>query len=131
MLNFFSEITKFLGPKKVSLSFELGYFFYCHCKIKFKRWPTLFLALILHFCKAITGQGFGVRLGSRNHMFLGRLRTEVVFLNMLRAEPLFRCAGVGMEFVFFFGHFYPNFQYIAGIYSHVYHLNDLKISKQK
>ena len=34
-----------------------------------------------------------------------------------------------MGFVFFFGH--SNFWLIARSYSHMYHLNDLKLSKQK
>ena len=74
-------------------------------------------------------QGCGVRVGSRSHMFLVGVGTKVVFLNILKPESLFICDGDGMGFVFFFG--YSNFWLIARSYSHMYHLNDLKLSKQK
>ena len=47
---------------------------------------------------------------------------------MLKPESFFRYAGAGMEFVFFFGR--SNFWLIAGSYSHIYHMNDSRISKQ-
>ena len=56
-------------------------------------------------------QGCGVRIESRSRFFI--------------------CAGVGMGFVFFFGHSDCDFCLIAGSYTCIYHLNNSKLSKQK
>ena len=50
---------------------------------------------------------------------------------MLKSESLFRCVGVDVGFIFFFGHSNSNFRLIAGSDSYIYHLHDSKISKKK